>query len=176
MTTAEKINAAIAVIAALGVGSALTVLVGHLLSRRERKVNVAEKFVQMATALTEGLNDQLVRVQEELTEAKRENAELRAELESTRAATTVDSERLRSLERKAHSTSSALDHAADELNAVQLGVRQEFSSESVDLFIKRFLKEHGSLEVPLLHVNIANAGRKRRGDASPDDPAGGRQE
>ncbi|PYC73897.1 hypothetical protein C7C45_06060 [Micromonospora arborensis] len=66
VTTAEKINIGVALAAALGVGALIHALLGHRLNRDERKANIADKFMQMATAMTTGLGKQLSHVQVEL--------------------------------------------------------------------------------------------------------------
>ncbi|MEU7995378.1 hypothetical protein AB0B83_08575 [Micromonospora sp. NPDC049060] len=80
MNTAQKITAGIALLAALGVGALLQAWVTHLLHRRERKVNIADKSVQMAATLMNRMEAELGRAQEALDKAEREAQELRAEL------------------------------------------------------------------------------------------------
>ncbi|MFY1687290.1 hypothetical protein [Plantactinospora sp. WMMB782] len=119
VTTAEKVAIGVAIATALGLGTLISLLVGHLLNRREKKVNIAEKAVQVADTMMTRLTESLDRVQEELAVAKRENEELRLELEKTKAATVEESERLRGVERNVHSTDKALSGAQVELSSVR---------------------------------------------------------
>ncbi|MFI5849362.1 hypothetical protein ACIA8B_14835 [Micromonospora chalcea] len=80
MTTAEKITAGIALLAALGVGAVLQAWVSHLLHRRERKINIADKSVQMAETLMTRMETELTRAQEALAKAQQESEELRIKL------------------------------------------------------------------------------------------------
>ncbi len=83
MITAEKITAGIALLAALGVGAVLQAWVTHLLARREKRVNIADKSVQIAATLMTRMEGELSRTLDALAKTQREGEELRAELAST---------------------------------------------------------------------------------------------
>ncbi|MEU5563562.1 hypothetical protein [Micromonospora musae] len=86
MTTAEKITIGVAIAGALGVNALLQVWVTHLLQRRERKINIADRSVQIAEALMTRMEAELTRAQEALGQAQKESEELRQELSNAAAA------------------------------------------------------------------------------------------
>ncbi|MEU4382798.1 hypothetical protein [Micromonospora echinofusca] len=122
MTTAEKITAGIALLAALGVGAVLQAWVTHLLHRRERKINIADKSVQMAETLMTRMEAELTRAQQALATVRQESDELRAEL--AKAVAVGDEARQRDdVRRKLREFSTSLAGASDTVGSVQLKVR-----------------------------------------------------
>ncbi|GIG92383.1 hypothetical protein Pen02_73190 [Plantactinospora endophytica] len=156
MTTAEKVAIGVAIATALGLGTLISLLVGHLLNRREKKINIAEKAVQVADTMMTRLTDSLDRVQEELAVAKRENEELRLELEKTRAASVEESERLRGVERSAQSADKALHGAQHEVSSLQnlLTVYYDDHLKAWDnSSLRLFLEKHESMKPRLGRVD-----------------------
>ena len=64
----------IALVAAAGVGGVVTALVTHLLNRRTRAVDIAEKSVRVADAMLTRLSGEVERLSAALEEAQRELA------------------------------------------------------------------------------------------------------
>ncbi|MEV4722484.1 hypothetical protein [Micromonospora humida] len=122
MTTAEKITAGIALLAALGVGAVLQAWVTHLLHRRERKINIADKSVQMAETLMTRMESELTRVQEALTKAQQESEELRAELAKA-VAVGQEVRQRNDVRRRLREFSTSLAGASDAVGSAQLKVR-----------------------------------------------------
>ncbi|MGW5578126.1 hypothetical protein [Micromonospora chokoriensis] len=83
MTTPEKITAGIALLGALGVGALLKSWIDHLLGRRERRIDIADKSVQMADTMMTRMEGELIKTIDALAKTQREGEELRAELAST---------------------------------------------------------------------------------------------
>ncbi|WP_433229002.1 hypothetical protein ACQP2H_24175 [Micromonospora sp. CA-248260] len=122
MTTAEKITAGIALLAALGVGALLQAWVTHLLHRRERKINIADKSVQIAETLMTRMEAELTRAQQALATVRQESDELRVEL--AKAVAVGQEVRQRDdVRRRLREFSTSLAGASDAVGSVQLKVR-----------------------------------------------------
>ncbi|MFR9777307.1 hypothetical protein ACL02O_14775 [Micromonospora sp. MS34] len=127
MTIIEKITLGVAVAGAFGLGSVITAVVSHLLSRRERRVNIADKSVQMVEAVLTRMETELTRAQESLGRAQQENEELRAELaksagnkdEAQSIRESVISRKLGETDRELAIAISALDHLQGDVRYVR---------------------------------------------------------
>ncbi|MFI7305519.1 hypothetical protein ACIBM8_20090 [Micromonospora aurantiaca] len=122
MTTAEKITAGIALLGALGVGALLKSWVDHLLARREKRVNIADKSVQMAATLMTRMEAELTRAQSALTEAQKEGERVRAELGLTGEIDENDTFRVYQAKRKMRAAYAELNEARNNIHGMRVEV------------------------------------------------------
>lgn len=123
MTTAEKITAGIALLGALGMGALLKSWVDHLLARREKRVNIADKSVQMAATLMNRMEAELTRAQAALAKAEQEAQQLRTEQAEARS---ISEQRaaLAGMDRTLRTSADQLAVAARSLARLQGQVRR----------------------------------------------------
>lgn len=119
MTTVEKVALGVSIAGALGVGAVLQAWATHLLQRREKKINIADKSVQIADALmslTSKMEAELTRAREALAKAQQESEALREELNRTAATRSADD--ARELERKQKRQAEHLASATSAIDTV----------------------------------------------------------
>ncbi|GAB3986164.1 hypothetical protein V1634_29105 [Plantactinospora veratri] len=138
MTTAEKITAGIALLAALGVGAVLQAWVTYLLHGRERKINIADKSVQMAETLMTRMEAELTRVQEALAKAQQETEELRATLTETSTNEGSISEQLHDAERSLRGVNVQIINASTAIGGMQ-GQVHHINESGIENWAQRIL-------------------------------------
>ncbi|MER7994913.1 hypothetical protein [Micromonospora chalcea] len=124
MTTAEKITLGVAIAGAFGLGSVVAAFISHLLGRRERKVNIADKSVQIAEAMMTRMEGELTRVQQALAKAQHESEELRATLAETKTAKGKLSEQLEEAKKSLQGVNVQIGNASTAIGDMQVEVRQ----------------------------------------------------
>ncbi|MEU8170699.1 hypothetical protein AB0B97_29790 [Micromonospora sp. NPDC049004] len=166
MTTAEKITAVIALLAALGVGALLPMLVGHLLGRGEKKVNIADKSVQMAETLMTRMEAEITRAEEALGRARRENQELQAEL--TKATASMGrslNPQERSIRRRLSESDRELEASLNALARLQ-GDVQKLSEGEIER-LSRYLDTSPELRMRFMSLYMElHEARSKRGDGN----------
>ncbi|PYC75205.1 hypothetical protein C7C45_04875 [Micromonospora arborensis] len=123
MTTTEKITLGVAIAGALGAGALIKSWVDHLLSRHDRKINIADKSVQIAESLMSRMESELTKTLDALEETQRQGERLRAEL----AMTATDRDELSARELKLTAQLRQANARAEEFVKTMRIIRTQFS-------------------------------------------------
>ncbi|MGW0503421.1 hypothetical protein [Micromonospora sp. NPDC003241] len=169
MTTAEKITLGVAIAGAFGLGSVFAAFISHLLSRRERKVHIADKSVQIAESIMTRMEGELSRVQEALAKAHQESEELRVTLAETKTAKGKLSEQLKEAKRSLQGVNVQLGNASTAISDIQVEVRH-YKITAPDR--KELVRQGGLVytqEAAAIAERLRQAGRARHAASSARD-------